>query len=144
MQTLLTLDTLRRIARDPLATVDVWGPIAVPALALVLLLAARQYLGRWPDLWRFRRRVLPIADRLADGDYDEQLDVVDERVGVDLEAVADALPEKTGVPLQQFSVIRLSLLICLCETNPLDTEERIGPLRGSFLSYYHEPDYFYW
>jgi hypothetical protein len=44
--------------------------------------------------------VLPIVDRLADGDYDEQLDVVDERVGLDLEAATEALPEKTGVPLQ--------------------------------------------
>ncbi|WP_235271400.1 hypothetical protein [Halorubrum saccharovorum] len=93
-------DTLRRIASEPLATADLWGPIVVPLVALLALLAARQYLGRWPDLWRFRRRVLPIVDRLADGDLDEELDVVDEHVDVDLEAAADALPEKTGLPLQ--------------------------------------------
>lgn len=100
MHTLLTLDTLRRIATEPLATADVWGPIVVPVVALALLLAARRHLGAWPDLWRFRQRVLPVVDRLADGDLDDELDVVDERVGVDLAAAADALPEKTGMPLQ--------------------------------------------
>lgn len=102
MHTLLSLNALRRIAREPLATADVWGPIVVPALALALFLAAKAYLGGWPDLWRFRRRVLPMVDRLADGDYDEQLDVVDDRLGldVDLEAATELLPEKTGVPLQ--------------------------------------------
>lgn len=100
MHTLLTLDTLRRIAREPVATADLWGPIIVPLIALALFVAARRYLGGWPDLWRFRRRVLPIVDRLSDGDYDEQLDVVGDRVGVDLEAAADQLPEKTGMPLQ--------------------------------------------
>ena len=93
-------NTLRRIATDPIAMVDVWGPIVVPLLALLALLAARQYLGRWPDLWRVRRAVLPMVDRLADGDLDEELDVVDDHVGVDLEAAADQLPEKTGMPLQ--------------------------------------------
>jgi len=93
-------DTLRRIATDPLATADLWGPIVAPLVALLALLAARQYLGRWPDLWRVRRAVLPMVDRLADGDLDEELDVVDDHVGVDLEAAADQLPEKTGMPLQ--------------------------------------------
>ncbi|EMA69329.1 hypothetical protein C461_03173 [Halorubrum aidingense JCM 13560] len=93
-------NTLRRIATDPIATADVWGPIVVPLFALLALLAAQQYVGRWPDLWRFRRAVLPIVDRLADGEYDDELDVVDEHVGVDLEAAADQLPEKTGMPLQ--------------------------------------------
>jgi len=41
-----------------------------------------------------------MVDRLADGDLDEELDVVDDHVGVDLEAAADQLPEKTGMPLQ--------------------------------------------
>jgi hypothetical protein len=68
-------DTLRRIATDPLATADLWGPIVAPLVALLALLAARQYLGRWPDLWRVRRAVLPMVDRLADGDLDEELDV---------------------------------------------------------------------
>ena len=94
------IDTLRRIATDPIATADLWGPAIVPLVALVLLLTARRWFGAWPDLWRFRRAVLPIVDRLADGDYDEQLDVVDEQVGADLKGTADALPEKTGLPLQ--------------------------------------------
>lgn len=93
-------DTLRRIVSDPLTTADLWAPTVVPLVALVLLLATRHYLGRWPDLWRVRRAVLPIVDRLADGDLDKELDVIDEHVGVDLEAATDALPEKTGMPLQ--------------------------------------------
>ncbi|PHQ47220.1 hypothetical protein DJ68_03055 [Halorubrum sp. C3] len=101
----MLVDTLRRIATEPIATADLWGWIVAPLIALVLLLAARRYLGRWPDLWRFRRRVLPIVDRLADGDLDEELDVVDERVGVNLEVAADALPEKTGVPLQERELV---------------------------------------
>jgi len=99
MRTHLT-QTLRRIATDPIATADAWAPVVVPLVALLALFGARRHLGRWPDLWRFRRRVFPLVDRLADGDYDDELDVVDERVGVDLEAAADALPEKTGMPLQ--------------------------------------------
>ena len=94
------LDTLRRIATDPIATADAWAPVVVPIVALAALLAARHYLGVWPDLWRFRRAVLPVVDRLADGDLDEELDVVDDHVGVDVEAAADTLPEKTGMPLQ--------------------------------------------
>lgn len=94
------LDTLRRIVSEPLATADLWVPIVALLVALLLLLAARRWLGRWPDLWRFRRAVLPVVDRLADGDLDDELDVVDEHVGADLEAAADALPEKTGMPLQ--------------------------------------------
>jgi hypothetical protein len=74
--------------------------LIAPAVVLALLLIVQQVFGRWPDLWRLRRAVLPIVDQLADGDYDDELDVVDERVGVDLAAAADALPEKTGVPLQ--------------------------------------------
>ncbi|OYR94048.1 hypothetical protein DJ71_02375, partial [Halorubrum sp. E3] len=61
MHTLPTLDILRRIAREPIATADLWGPIVVPLVALVLFLAAKRYLGGWPDLWRFRRRVLPVV-----------------------------------------------------------------------------------
>lgn len=95
-----TLNTLRRIATDLAPTPETWAPVAAPLVALALLLAARRHLGGWPDLWRVRRVVLPVVDRLSDGAYDEQLEVVDERVDVDLEAAADALPEKTGVPLQ--------------------------------------------
>lgn len=95
-----TLDTLRRIATDLAATPETWAPIVVPLVGLALLLAARRHLGGWPDLWRFRRAVLPVVDRLSDGGYDDELEVIDERAGVDLEAAADALPEKTGVPLQ--------------------------------------------
>lgn len=91
---------MRRIATDLAATPETWAPVVVPLVALALLLAARHYLGGWPDLWRFRRRVLPVVDRLADGDLDAELDVVDERIGVNLEAAAEQLPEKTGVPLQ--------------------------------------------
>jgi len=98
--TLPTSDTLRRIATDPIATAEAWAPVLVPLVALALLLAARRHLGGWPDLWRFRRTVLPVVDRLSDGGYDDELEVIDERAGVDLEAAADALPEKTGVPLQ--------------------------------------------
>ena len=93
-------DTLRRIATDPLATADLWGPIVAPLVALLALLAARQYLGRWPDLWRVRRAVLPMVDRLADGDLDDQVGAVDERVDVDVDALVAELPEKTGLPLQ--------------------------------------------
>jgi len=88
-----SIDTLSRIAIDH-------AQLIAPAIALLLLLAAQRYLGRWPDLWRARRAVLPIVDRLADGDYDEQLDVVDDRVGADLDELAAELPEKTGLPLQ--------------------------------------------
>jgi len=87
------IDTLSRIAIDHAA-------LLAPAIGFVLLLAARRHLGRWPDLWRARRAVLPVLDRLADGELDNELDVVDDRVGVDLEAAVDALPEKTGLPLQ--------------------------------------------
>ena len=88
-----TIDTLSRIALEH-------AQLLAPAVGIVFFLVAQRYFGRWPDLWRFRRAVLPVLDRLADGDYDEQLDAVDERVGVDLEAAAEQLPEKTGVPLQ--------------------------------------------
>ncbi|OYR68167.1 hypothetical protein DJ78_14580 [Halorubrum ezzemoulense] len=75
------------------------------AVGLALFLVAQRHFGRWPDLWRFRRAVLPVLDRLADGDYDEELDVVDERVEIDLEAAADALPEKTGLQLNARTVV---------------------------------------
>ena len=87
------IDTLSRIALEN-------AQLIAPAIALLLLLAAQRWLGRWPDLWRFRRAALPIVDRLADGDYDEQLDIVDQRVGSDVEALVAELPEKTGLPLQ--------------------------------------------
>jgi hypothetical protein len=74
--------------------------LIAPVVGLLLLLAARRYLGRWPDLWRFRRAVLPVVDRLADGDYNAELDSVEEHTAIDVSAAADALPEKTGLPLQ--------------------------------------------
>jgi len=74
--------------------------LIAPALAVLALLVSRRLWGGWPDLWRARRVVLPLVDRLADGDLDDQVDVVDERVDVDLDAVVDELPEKTGLPLQ--------------------------------------------
>lgn len=46
-----------------------------------------------------------MLDRLADGGHDEKLDVIDERVGVDLKAAADALPEKTGVQLNTRTLV---------------------------------------
>jgi hypothetical protein len=82
-----------------MTVIDIASYLA-PALGLALLLAARRWLGRWPDLWRARRAVLPLVDRLADGDYDDELNAVGARAPVDLAAVADALPEKTGLPLQ--------------------------------------------
>jgi hypothetical protein len=93
-----TIDTLSRIALEN-------AQLLAPALAFVLFLVAQHYFGRWPDLWRARRLVLPVLDRLADGDYDEELDVVDERVGVDLEAASDALPEKTGLQLNARTLV---------------------------------------
>ena len=93
-------ELVRCIARDPITTADVWGPAIAPAVALLLLLAARRYFGHWPDCWRFRRAILPVVDRLADGGYDEQLDVVDEHTAIDVSTAVNALPEKTGLPLQ--------------------------------------------
>jgi hypothetical protein len=66
-----------------------------------LLFAARRWLGGWPDLWRARRLVLPVADRLADGRYDDELKAVEGAVGIDATTAANALPEKTGMPLQE-------------------------------------------
>jgi len=88
-----TIDTLSRIALTN-------ATVIAPAVALALFLVARQYLGGWPNLWHARRVILPIVDRLADGDYDEQVDVVDERTPIDVSDTVDALPEKTGLPLQ--------------------------------------------
>jgi len=93
-----TIDTLSRIAIQN-------AQLLAPALGFVLFLVAQHYVGRWPDLWRARRVVLPVLDRLADGGYDEELDVVDERVGVDLAAAADALPEKTGLQLNTRTLV---------------------------------------
>ncbi|ELZ41389.1 hypothetical protein [Halorubrum tebenquichense] len=44
--------------------------------------------------------VLPIVERLADSDYDDRLDIVNECVDVDLDALVVERPEKTGLPLQ--------------------------------------------
>jgi len=70
------------------------------SVALVLLVLAQRRFGRWPDCWRVRRAVLPMADRLADGRYDKQLDAVGAHTSIDVSAAVDALPEKTGLPLQ--------------------------------------------
>ena len=86
------ITTLSRIAVDH-------STLIAPALALLALLVSRRVWGGWPDLWRARRVALPVVDRLADGDYDDQVDVVDERVGADLDALVAELPEKTGLRL---------------------------------------------
>ena len=93
-------ELMRRIARDPIATADLWGPVLAPMVALLLLLVTHQFRERWPDLWRFRRAVLPVVDRLADGRYDQQVNVVDAHAAIDVSTAVDALPEKTGLPLQ--------------------------------------------
>ncbi|CAL92424.1 hypothetical protein BJ1_gp02 [Halorubrum virus BJ1] len=81
-----TLDTLSRIAIANAALLR-------PAIGIVLLLAARRHLGRWPDLWRARRAVLPLVADVGDGEYES----VDDRVDViDLE---EEVPEKTELPL---------------------------------------------
>ncbi|ELZ35385.1 hypothetical protein [Halorubrum tebenquichense] len=86
------IDTASRIALS-------YPWLIAPALALLALLVSHCLWGGWPDLWRSRRVVLPVVDRLADGDYDDQVDVVDEHVGVDVDALVAELPEKTGLPL---------------------------------------------
>ena len=88
-----TIGTLSRIAIQNVQ-------LLAPALAFVLFLVAQRYLGRWPDLWRARRAVLPVLDRLADGDYDDELDSIEGHTAIDVSAATDALPEKTGLPLQ--------------------------------------------
>ncbi|RLM67620.1 hypothetical protein [Halorubrum sp. Atlit-26R] len=93
-----TIDTLSRIAIQN-------AQLLAPALALALFLVAQHYLDRWPDLWRARRVVLPVVDRLADGDYDDELDVVDEHTSIDVLAAADALPEKTGLQLNARTLV---------------------------------------
>jgi len=87
------IDTLSRIALNH-------AQLIAPAIALLLLLAAQHWLGRWPDLWRARRAVLPFVDRLADGGYDDAVNEVDTRTAIDVSDAVDALPEKTGLPLQ--------------------------------------------
>jgi len=67
------------------------APIIGPVVGLLLLLATRRYLGRWPDLWRFRRAVLPLVGRFARDEIE---------TGTAIDDVADALPEKTAMPLQ--------------------------------------------
>ena len=64
------------------------------AVGVGLFVLAHYHFGRWPDLWRFRRAVLPHVAALGNGEYedlDDRLDAVD---------VADAVPEKTSLPLQ--------------------------------------------
>ncbi|RLM81280.1 hypothetical protein DVK05_09795 [Halorubrum sp. Atlit-8R] len=92
------IDTLSRIALEH-------AQLLAPALAFVLFLVAQRYLGRWPDLWRARRLVLPVLDRLADGDYDAELDVVEGHTAIDVSAAADALPEKTGLRLNTRTLV---------------------------------------
>ncbi|WP_434521298.1 hypothetical protein [Halorubrum sp. AS12] len=98
-------DTLRRTAIEPLETADLWAPFVASLGAFILFSVARHYLGRWPDLWCLRQAVLPIIDRLADGEYDEELDAVDDRVGADLDEAVDALPEKTGLRLNTRTLV---------------------------------------
>jgi hypothetical protein len=87
-----TIDTLSRIAIEN-------ARLLAPALGLALFLAAQHYLGRWPDLWRARRLVLPVLDRLADGEYDDEIEAVEGHTAIDVSAATDALPEKTGLQL---------------------------------------------
>lgn len=89
----MIIDALSRIVLEH-------AQLLAPALGVVFFLIAQHYFGRWPDLWRLRRGVLPIVDRLADGDYDDELNVVEAHTAIDVSAATDALPEKTGVPLQ--------------------------------------------
>jgi len=46
------------------ATAIDYTPIIAPILGLAVLLAAQYYLGRVPDLWQFRRTVLPAVAAL--------------------------------------------------------------------------------
>jgi len=87
------IDTASRIALN-------YPWLIAPALALLALHVSRRVWGGWPDLWHARRVVLPIVDRLADDDYDDQMDVVDERTPIDVSAPVEQLPEETGLPLR--------------------------------------------
>lgn len=69
-------------------------------LAVALLLLSQHIWGGWPDLWRARRVVLPHLAKLGRGEYDDELDVVDDRVDADLDELTDEVPEKTEMPLQ--------------------------------------------
>ena len=93
-----TIDTLSRIAIQN-------AQLIAPAFGFVLFLIAQHYLGRWPDLWRARRVVLPVLNRLADGEYDDELDVVEGHTAIDVSAAADALPEKTGLQLNERTLV---------------------------------------
>jgi len=93
-----TIDTLSRIALEH-------AQLLAPTLAFVLFLVAQRYLGRWPDLWRARRLVLPVLDRLADGEYDDELEAVEGHTSIDVSAAADALPEKTGLRLNARTLV---------------------------------------
>ena len=88
-----SITTMSRIAIDH-------AQLIAPTVAVVFLVIAQRLFGRWPDLWRLRRAVLPLVDRLADGDYDDELEAVEGHTSIDVSAAADALPEKTGLPLQ--------------------------------------------
>lgn len=93
-----TIDTLSRIAIEN-------AQLLVPAVGFALFLVAQHYFGRWPDLWRARRVVLPVLDRLADGDYDEEIEAVEGHISIDVSAAADALPEKTGLQLNTRTLV---------------------------------------
>jgi hypothetical protein len=86
------IDTASRIAVEN-------AHIIGPAVGLSLLALARRHLGRWPDLWRFRRVVLPVIDRLADGRYSDLVSRVDSQTDIDVAEIVDSLPEKTGMAL---------------------------------------------
>lgn len=72
--------------------IEAAAPIVVPILGLLLLLAARTYLGRWPDLWRARRTVLPLVARIGSGDSPTE-DIAG------LENLDELVPEKTAMEL---------------------------------------------
>jgi hypothetical protein len=54
-----TAQLLETLSQIPLELVG-------PVIGVVLLYAARRYLGGWPDLWRLRRIVLPIVGNYKD------------------------------------------------------------------------------
>lgn len=88
------IDTLRRIATDPIATAELWGPLVAPLVGMMFLLAFRAVYGGWPDFWRVRRRLLPLLADVGDGKYED----LDEAItAVEL---GETVPEKTRLALR--------------------------------------------
>ena len=76
------------------------APVVAPIVAVALLVAAQRWLGRWPDLWRARREILPLVAKLGTGQFDDELEPLDNRTDVNLDALTEQVPEKTRLPLQ--------------------------------------------